>query len=388
MKMLTMIGVVIIAALNVIRAAPTSNTDDSTFKFPITFENGKIGVNFLGFHAAAGLGGILTGNEADGGLQAEAGTPFGQKAWAGLGGGVNGAGRSAGGLYAGATAGGGVGAKAGIGGTAGSEGSFGTSYAGASAGGLYKGRVKSIGQPAINISERKENVAAAVGDVGAGGSLDFHVGLGANVNSQANYDTAGGYKVKQFQQEFVEEDSPVDTSNVQVIAKKEKVKSIQKTVVEQDIDEPQAALNLDVRAQGIVAQQPPPAQLPVYVEKRKYKLRRRPHHRKQVIITNTFVKPPPVEIPAYRYTEDIVEEPAPVIVKEKTITHGINVPVPTLNAAEELVANFAGHLEVPPPKPVVVGNVGLSKSFSLGAEAVKAAPLLNIQASKQISING
>ncbi|XP_056630839.1 uncharacterized protein LOC130441267 isoform X2 [Diorhabda sublineata] len=340
MKMLTMIGVVIIAALNVIRAAPTSNTDDSTFKFPITFENGKIGVNFLGFHAAAGLGGILTGNEADGGLQAEAGTPFGQKAWAGLGGGVNGAGRSAGGLYAGATAGGGVGAKAGIGGTAGSEGSFGTSYAGASAGGLYKGRVKSIGQPAINISERKENVAA------------------------------------------------VDTSNVQVIAKKEKVKNIQKTVVEQDIDEPQAALNLDVRAQGIVAQQPPPVQLPVYVEKRKYKLRRRPHHRKQVIITNTFVKPPPVEIPAYRYTEDIVEEPAPVIVKEKTITHGINVPVPTLNAAEELVANFAGHLEVPPPKPVVVGNVGLSKSFSLGAEAVKTAPLLNIQASKQISING
>lgn len=37
-----------------------------------------------------GLGGLLTGNAAHGGLSASAGTPFGQKAGAGIGGTVNG----------------------------------------------------------------------------------------------------------------------------------------------------------------------------------------------------------------------------------------------------------------------------------------------------------
>ncbi|XP_077292330.1 uncharacterized protein LOC143915511 [Arctopsyche grandis] len=78
----------------------------------ISFEDGKIGVNFLGFHAKAGLGGFLNG----GGLHAEAGTPFGQKAVAGLGGAVGQDGSSAGQLYAGATAGGNVRAAAGLGG--------------------------------------------------------------------------------------------------------------------------------------------------------------------------------------------------------------------------------------------------------------------------------
>lgn len=41
-------------------------------------------VNFLGYHAQAGLGGLLTGNAAHGGLQASAGTPHGQNAGAGL----------------------------------------------------------------------------------------------------------------------------------------------------------------------------------------------------------------------------------------------------------------------------------------------------------------
>lgn len=53
---------------------------------PITFQDGKIGVNFGGYHAEAGLGGLLTGNAAHGGLTASAGTPYGQSAHAGLGG--------------------------------------------------------------------------------------------------------------------------------------------------------------------------------------------------------------------------------------------------------------------------------------------------------------
>lgn len=59
------------------------------FQF-ITFKDGKIGVNFGGYHAEAGLGGLLTGNAAHGGLSASAGTPFGQRAGAGVGGSVDG----------------------------------------------------------------------------------------------------------------------------------------------------------------------------------------------------------------------------------------------------------------------------------------------------------
>lgn len=56
----------------------------------LTFRDGKFGVNFGGYHAEAGLGGLLTGNAAHGGLSASAGTPFGQRAGAGLGGSVDG----------------------------------------------------------------------------------------------------------------------------------------------------------------------------------------------------------------------------------------------------------------------------------------------------------
>ncbi|KAL1489766.1 hypothetical protein ABEB36_013700 [Hypothenemus hampei] len=127
---------------------PNGNTEVSgsaTVGLPpfLTFKDGRVGVNFFGFKASAGLGGLLTGDASHGGLHAEAETPFGQKAAAGLGGRVNGQGRSVGGLYAGATAGGGVGAAAGLDGVADGEGSsVGRSYAGASAGGVSKTVIK------------------------------------------------------------------------------------------------------------------------------------------------------------------------------------------------------------------------------------------------------
>lgn len=43
-------------------------------------------MNFGGYHAEAGLGGILTGSKTGGGLHAGAGTPDGAHASAGLGG--------------------------------------------------------------------------------------------------------------------------------------------------------------------------------------------------------------------------------------------------------------------------------------------------------------
>ncbi|XP_067631317.1 uncharacterized protein [Eurosta solidaginis] len=80
----------------------------------ITYKDGKFGVNFGGYHAEAGLGGLLTGDAAHGGLSASAGTPHGQRAGAGLGGSVDG--NAAGLLYAGAEANPQVGAAAVLGG--------------------------------------------------------------------------------------------------------------------------------------------------------------------------------------------------------------------------------------------------------------------------------
>uniref|UniRef100_A0A1A9W9M4 Uncharacterized protein n=1 Tax=Glossina brevipalpis TaxID=37001 RepID=A0A1A9W9M4_9MUSC len=68
----------------------------------LTFKDGQVGVNFLGYHAEAGLGGGQNQNGVLGGLHASAGTPWGQNAAAGLGGNVNG--RANGLLYAGAQA--------------------------------------------------------------------------------------------------------------------------------------------------------------------------------------------------------------------------------------------------------------------------------------------
>ncbi|GAB0094779.1 hypothetical protein DMENIID0001_101050 [Sergentomyia squamirostris] len=103
-------------------------------------KDGKVGVNFGGYHAEAGLGGLLTGNAAHGGLSASAGTPYGQNAGAGLGGTVDG--RTAGGLFAGATAGHGVGASAALAGSIGAEGGAGGSIAESHAAGIQKTVVK------------------------------------------------------------------------------------------------------------------------------------------------------------------------------------------------------------------------------------------------------
>lgn len=111
----------------------------------LTFKDGKFGVNFGGYHAEAGLGGLLTGNAAHGGLSASAGTPNGQQAGAGLGGLLGGNDRTAGGGYAGATAGNGVGASAAFGGGLDNAGGAGGLGAEAHAPGVSKKVVK-IGQ--------------------------------------------------------------------------------------------------------------------------------------------------------------------------------------------------------------------------------------------------
>lgn len=56
----------------------------------LQFTNGGIRLNFGGYHAEAGLGGLLRGAGTGGGLHASVGTPWGAHAGAGLGGRVNG----------------------------------------------------------------------------------------------------------------------------------------------------------------------------------------------------------------------------------------------------------------------------------------------------------
>ncbi|XP_031782084.1 uncharacterized protein LOC100121212 isoform X2 [Nasonia vitripennis] len=100
------------------RGFPAPQEDeDSSGPLPfLQFTKGGIRVNFGGYHAQAGLGGLLTGRRADGGLHASAGTPNGAHASAGLGGSLSDG--PLGGLHARAGLGnGGPEAEAGLGGT-------------------------------------------------------------------------------------------------------------------------------------------------------------------------------------------------------------------------------------------------------------------------------
>lgn len=135
-------GLAVVLAVTVVLAQISLSAAAPQF---LTFKDGKFGVNFGGYHAEAGLGGLLTGNAAHGGLSASAGTPHGQQAGAGLGGILDGNARTAGGLYAGATAGHGVGASAALGGGLNGEGGAGGTGAEAHAGGISRKVVK-LGQ--------------------------------------------------------------------------------------------------------------------------------------------------------------------------------------------------------------------------------------------------
>ncbi|XP_008547313.1 uncharacterized protein LOC103571089 [Microplitis demolitor] len=123
--------ILLLTIISISKAMPHSQTveddhkksdskQDSLFSLPfLEFKNGGVRVNFAGYHAEAGLGGLLTGDAKSGGLFAGAGTPFGAHASAGLGGGLNGnnGGNAGGGLHARAGLGnGGPEAAAGLGG--------------------------------------------------------------------------------------------------------------------------------------------------------------------------------------------------------------------------------------------------------------------------------
>ncbi|TMW45510.1 hypothetical protein DOY81_009410, partial [Sarcophaga bullata] len=123
----------------------------------LTFKDGKVGVNFLGYHAEAGLGGGQDNGGLLGGLHASAGTPWGQNAAAGLGGNVNG--RASGLLYAGAQATPDVGASADVLGGDTSQGGFGGSEAYAN--GKVNSHTRTI-VAEIHIKDRTQSMLAVV----------------------------------------------------------------------------------------------------------------------------------------------------------------------------------------------------------------------------------
>ncbi|XP_046743212.1 keratin, type II cytoskeletal 1 isoform X2 [Diprion similis] len=143
----------------------------------LTFKNGNVGVNFGGYHAEAGLGGLLGGGRTAGGLHASAGTPSGANAQAGLGGLLDGNGYTGGGLHASAGLGGSTKAAANIGGELSGQGvAQGGYFAGATAGGGAAAVEKqSYGVVQPSIVEQEVKVSQPVSDVQVQKTFNAHV---------------------------------------------------------------------------------------------------------------------------------------------------------------------------------------------------------------------
>ncbi|XP_038214218.1 uncharacterized protein LOC119834015 isoform X2 [Zerene cesonia] len=178
----------------------------------ISFQDGKLGVNFGGYHAGIGIGGLFA-NGTRGGLYAEAGTPTGQFASAGLGGTVNQNGIASGGLFAGATAGGNYHASAGLSGTSAGN-KIGSGFAQAQAGNLVS----------------SSTLEGQTGDKGSAGYSGVNkvevVPLKSGINTEVNV-------------ESVNEVQPEETSKIEIT----------KTIVRDDVPSPQIVKEVYIDSQ-------------------------------------------------------------------------------------------------------------------------------------------
>ncbi|OAD61235.1 hypothetical protein WN48_00554 [Eufriesea mexicana] len=188
------VSVCLLGLLALVNGMAENNQGSSEGLPFIQFTDGGIRFNFAGYHAQAGLGGLLTGSQTGGGLHASAGAPWGAHASAGLGGILGGNNANAGGgLYARAGLGNGRHeAAAGLGGLL--DGS-GRSGAGAR-GGLFAGAT--TGTRGIGVSTGGSTSSSSDSQSGASGG---------------NPGDDGGKPAK-------------GRSNIQIIRKKEKVKQV------------------------------------------------------------------------------------------------------------------------------------------------------------------
>ncbi|CAL1685328.1 unnamed protein product [Lasius platythorax] len=230
-----------IALANGMPQDETTSTTESPGLLPfLQFTNGGIRVNFGGYHAEAGLGGLLRGT--GGGLHASAGTPWGAHAGAGLGGQLNEEdGRLGGGLYARAGLGRGrPEAAAGLGGSL-----DGRSFNPIS-GGLYAGATP--GGPGTGVY--------LGGGLGGRGGIDGAAGGSAadeaNANPRASGATTGEINATADAAASVTK-PPKGRTNIQIIrskpkdAQKEKEKVIAVLPVDASADEKVESQNKEVR---------------------------------------------------------------------------------------------------------------------------------------------
>ncbi|XP_048525629.1 homeotic protein female sterile isoform X1 [Dendroctonus ponderosae] len=372
--------------------APAPAEENAGIPPLLSFKDGNVGVNFLGFKASAGLGGLLRGDGSQGGLHASAETPFGQKAHAGLGGMTDANGRSLGGLYAGATAGGGVGASAGLGGMTGAEGSVGRSYAASSAGG---GRT---------VIKERFSSAPSAGGISVMASEEVHVQKipksVSTFNVEVGKDIQAPAPASQISTELLktENDHPVGKTTyvertiipnyvektIQVPSYVEKTirvptyveKTVKvpttPTVVEKEVEVPQHVKTVSKTKQIVVGEEASGAPF-VTVVKTKSKIHRRPwsHLRKRIDYTTgelpssggvVIARPDPA-LANVNYRSEYNGGPKAVstttIRKQYNgdlIRDIFNIPISTLGAVSNLVGNLAAG-----------GSLAVSKSYGVAA---------------------
>ncbi|XP_047990386.1 uncharacterized protein LOC125229556 isoform X2 [Leguminivora glycinivorella] len=324
----------------------------------ITFKDGKVGVNFGGYHAAAGLGGLL-GNGGAGGLFAEAGTPHGQAAVAGLGGGAS-EGGSGGGLFAGATAGGNVKAAAGLAGGADAERSGGVGFAGASAG--------------------NRNAAAGLGgESGAAGSSGFTYSSSKSFGLSGAVEQPVNQVDKKVHAEYdFNAASPVVPLTNTIVKSNTKVKEVH-------VEQPPVVVEKHVYHEQ-----------PVIVEKRIY--HKKPHRFHNKVFVHGYIGGAAVPPPAIEKRVDVGVDNYASAAADATAHGGqqvsytkqvnfqrnpqffadiFNIPISTLKAVGNFLGNTAGSTSV---------SVQKSASVQGGAESPKHDGLSS-DSSKQTQVS-
>ncbi|XP_026733617.1 uncharacterized protein LOC113497966 isoform X2 [Trichoplusia ni] len=319
----------------------------------ITFTDGKLGVNFAGYHAGVGIGGQGGSGKAGGGLFAEAGTPFGQGARAGLGGAVDSE-SSIGGLFAGATAGGGVKSEASLGGAVSSGKAVGGGHASAQAG-------------------PHSSTAFLEGDSGSSGGADFsfvaHKSIGSAIKP---------VEVEQKVHKKVHSEVKIDAFN--------EIAPVANAGVDAHAD---AGFNVNANANAHAHAQPAVIVKEVNVAPTEVIIRKHKPHRHHVHKTvylggyvgaggeagAPVVKTQPIEkridVGVQSGANVNVEHEAPKVTynKEVVVTHNrpstffqdiFNIPISTLKAVSGFLTNTAGNTNISIQKTGAVKTGGYS----------------------------
>ncbi|KAI8421647.1 hypothetical protein MSG28_009639 [Choristoneura fumiferana] len=332
----------------------------------------------MGDHSSSGAGG------AGGGLFAEAGTPHGQAARAGLGGATSGGGGSAGGLYAGATAGGNVGAAAGLAGGVDAERSAGVGYAASSAGNHHAsaglgGEAGVAGSSGFTYSSSKSFGVS-------GGAVEAVKPVHKKVHTEFNFDGANEVNAVPLTNTNVHHQTEViveTKTKPAVVVKEVYAEAPPPVIVEKHFIEPQPV----IIEKHIIHPQP------VVIEKHIH--HKRPHHYRNKFHVHGYIGgagdlPPPPAIEkrvdvgvessanagAYANAGAVANGGASQVTYTKQVNFQrnpqffadiFNIPISTLKAVGSFLGNAAGSTSVSVQKSASV-QAGAADSDSLSPE--------------------